>query len=158
MWQKRCFDIAFSLLFLALLSPLWLAAAAAVWLGSGKPVLFRQERVGIRFSRFQILKFRTMRTGRNGPGVTVRNDIRVTRVGRFLRLTKIDELPQLWNVLRGEMSIVGPRPEVFEFVELYDKRLRQDPFGPPGYHGSRIDKIPGRRVDPGAKSGSFARV
>jgi lipopolysaccharide/colanic/teichoic acid biosynthesis glycosyltransferase len=132
MWQKRCFDIAFSLLFLALLSPLWLAAAAAVWLGSGKPVLFRQERVGIRFSRFQILKFRTMRTGRNGPGVTVRNDIRVTRVGRFLRLTKIDELPQLWNVLRGEMSIVGPRPEVSEFVELYDKRYAKILLVPPG--------------------------
>ncbi len=123
MLLKRCIDIALSSLALMLLSPILAAIAGAVWLESGRPVLFRQERVGLRFRRFRILKFRTMRAA-GGPSVTIGGDHRVTRLGRFLRLIKLDELPQLWNVLRGDMSLVGPRPEVPEYVHLFRERYR----------------------------------
>jgi lipopolysaccharide/colanic/teichoic acid biosynthesis glycosyltransferase len=121
---KRCLDITLSCLILLLLGPAFLAIAVAVWLDSGSPILFRQVRVGLGFRRFKIVKFRTMRIQVGGPAVTVRGDSRITRVGRILRVTKTDELPQFWNVLRGEMSVVGPRPEVPEYVELYKERYR----------------------------------
>jgi lipopolysaccharide/colanic/teichoic acid biosynthesis glycosyltransferase len=120
---KRCLDVAFSSLVLLLLSPILLAVALAVWLGDGSPIFFRQERVGLRFRPFQILKFRTMRVA-GGPSITVGGDERITRAGRLLRLTKLDELPQFWNVLRGDMSLVGPRPEVPEYVDLFRERYR----------------------------------
>jgi lipopolysaccharide/colanic/teichoic acid biosynthesis glycosyltransferase len=123
MLVKRCVDIALSSLVLLLLSPILIVVALAVWLGSGSPILFRQQRVGLRFRRFHILKFRTMRVG-DGRPVTVAGDDRITRVGRLLRATKLDELPQFWNVLRGDMSLVGPRPEVPEYVELFRERYR----------------------------------
>ena len=119
---KRCMDIALSSMVLMLLSPVLAAVALAVWLDSGSPVLFRQERVGLRFRRFQILKFRTMLVQAGGPSVTVAGDGRITRIGKFLRLTKLDELPQFWNVVRGDMSLVGPRPEVPEYVALFRER------------------------------------
>jgi len=106
------------------MSPILLAAALAIWLESGKPVLFRQVRVGRGFERFQILKFRTMLARSAGPLITVHGDSRITRIGGFLRITKLDEIPQFWNVLRGEMSIVGPRPEVPEYVELFKHRYK----------------------------------
>lgn len=124
MLLKRCVDIALSFLGLVLLSPILAAIALAVWLDSGSPVLFRQERVGLGFRRFQILKFRTMRVENAGPSVTVAGDSRITRVGNFLRHTKLDELPQLWNVLRADLSLVGPRPEVPKYVELFTERYR----------------------------------
>jgi lipopolysaccharide/colanic/teichoic acid biosynthesis glycosyltransferase len=80
--------------------------------------------VGRGFVRFRILKFRTMR-GTGGPSITVAGDARVTRVGKFLRLAKLDEIPQFWNVLRGDMSIVGPRPEIPQYVELFKDRYRE---------------------------------
>jgi len=123
MLLKRCLDVSLSFLVLLLLSPILVAVALAVWLGSRSPILFRQERVGLTFRRFHILKFRTMRVA-SGPPVTVAGDDRITRVGKFLRLTKLDELPQFWNVLRGDMSLVGPRPEVPEYVELFRERYR----------------------------------
>lgn len=123
MLLKRCVDIALSSLVLVLLSPILITAAVAVWLDTGSPVLFRQERVGLRFRRFHILKFRSMRVA-SGPPVTVAGDDRITRVGKFLRLMKLDELPQFWNVLRGDMSLVGPRPEVPEYVDLFRERYR----------------------------------
>jgi lipopolysaccharide/colanic/teichoic acid biosynthesis glycosyltransferase len=122
MLLKRCVDIALSSLALMLLSPILAVIAVVVWLDSGSPVVFRQERVGLRFRRFHILKFRTMRVQNGGPTVTVAGDARVTRVGRFLRRTKLDEVLQFWNVLRGHMSIVGPRPEVPQYVELFRER------------------------------------
>lgn len=123
MLLKRCTDIALSSLALLLLSPVLGAAALAVWWDSGTPVLFRQQRVGLKFRLFHVLKFRTMRVA-SGPPVTVSGDARITRAGKFLRLTKLDELPQLWNVLCGEMSLVGPRPEVPEYVDLFRERYR----------------------------------
>jgi lipopolysaccharide/colanic/teichoic acid biosynthesis glycosyltransferase len=121
---KRSSDIVLSAALLILSSPLLIAAGAAVLIYSGRPLLFRQARVGRGFRIFEILKFRTMTFDTKGPGVTVKGDRRITRVGRLLRLTKIDELPQLWNVLRGDMSIVGPRPEIPQYVELYRDRYQ----------------------------------
>ena len=124
---KRLFDIVCAAIGLLLLSPLLLAVAVWIKLDSAGPVMFRQERVG-RFGRtFRIHKFRTMRVDapRLGPQITIGEDARITRSGRWLRATKVDELPQLWDVLRGEMSLVGPRPEVPRYVAMYPAELRE---------------------------------
>lgn len=110
--MKRALDIVASAVGLTVLSPLLAGVALAIRLTSTGPVLFRQVRVGRGDTRFEILKFRTMRMSNEGPQVTAGADPRITAVGRVLRRTKLDELPQLVNVLRGEMSLVGPRPEV----------------------------------------------
>lgn len=117
----RSLEVVVSAAGLVVALPFLAVAAGAIWLTSPGPALFRQERVG-RFGRpFFLLKLRTMRAG-DGPQVTASGDPRVTAVGRFLRKTKLDELPQLWNVLRGEMSLVGPRPEMARYVDLQDPR------------------------------------
>lgn len=114
----RWIEVPVSCCALILLSPLLLLLAAGVKLGSPGPVLFRQTRIG-RFGRkFTLLKFRTMTGSVDGPRVTARGDSRITRFGRFLRRTKLDELPSLWNVIRGDLAWVGPRPEVAEYVDL----------------------------------------
>jgi lipopolysaccharide/colanic/teichoic acid biosynthesis glycosyltransferase len=122
--MKRAFDIVVSLLGLVVFSPLLLMVALAIKLDSPGPILFRQERIGRQFHPFFIFKFRTMVHDPSGRGrlITASDDPRITRAGRLLRKTKIDELPQLINVLKGEMSLVGPRPEVRQYVELF----RQD--------------------------------
>ena len=122
MTLKRFLDVIVSSVTLLLLSPVLSVVALAVWLDSGSPVLFHQERVGLWFRRFCILKFRTMQVQVAGPLVTVANDARITRLGKLLRLAKLDELPQFWNVLCGDMSLVGPRPEVPEYVDLFKDR------------------------------------
>lgn len=117
---KRVFDIAFSSLILLLTLPLMLVTALAVKLESRGPVFYRQERVGLNGRPFQVIKFRSMRTDAEKDGKprwASKNDDRVTRVGRFIRRVRIDELPQLINVLKGEMSLVGPRPERQYFVD-----------------------------------------
>ena len=118
---KRLVDILGASLGLVLFSPLFLILAVLITLDSSGPVLFRQERIGRGFIPFYIYKFRTMAVGRANEGlcITSRNDPRVTRVGRWLRATKLDEFPQLLNVLVGDMSLVGPRPEVRHYVELF---------------------------------------
>jgi lipopolysaccharide/colanic/teichoic acid biosynthesis glycosyltransferase len=123
---KRVLDVAGSALGLVLLSPLFVVVAIAIKLESSGPAFFRQTRVGLNGRPFRIYKFRSMRVAvtPNGPALTIRADKRVTRVGAFLRKTKIDELPQLINVLAGDMSLVGPRPEVPEFVEFYSREHR----------------------------------
>lgn len=118
---KRAFDILVSVAGLIVLLPLLLLVATAIKLDSSGPVFFRQWRVGRRFRRFGIYKFRTMIDDAfdRGLPITVGQDSRITRVGKILRKTKIDELPQLLNVLKGDMSLVGPRPEVPRYVELF---------------------------------------
>ena len=119
-WGKRALDVALSAGGLIALGPLFLLIAAAIKLADPGPVFFRQTRMGLGFRPFQILKFRTMRANAAGPSITRGSaDPRVTRLGGPLRRLKLDELPQLVNVLRGEMSLVGPRPEVPKYVELF---------------------------------------
>ncbi len=113
----RLFDFSAALLLLGLASPLLLLIAAAVRCQDGGPVFFRQERIGRGGRPFRLWKFRTMRAGRGGSAITRSGDRRITRVGTVLRAYKLDELPQLWNVLRGDMSLIGPRPEVPCFVD-----------------------------------------
>lgn len=118
---KNIFDIIFSVIGLTILSPIFLLIAFFIKLDSPGPIFFKAERAGIDNSKFFILKFRTMVVGaERGPGTTSRNDSRITRVGRFIRKFKLDEIPQLINILRGEMSFVGPRPELIKYTSLYD--------------------------------------
>ena len=119
--MKRLLDIIVALLGLLLLFVPGLLAAVIIKMTSAGPVFFRQERVGRRFRPFRICKFRTMvqDAPRQGGQITCGDDRRITRIGRILRGTKIDELPQLINVLKGEMSLVGPRPEVPRYVEMF---------------------------------------
>jgi lipopolysaccharide/colanic/teichoic acid biosynthesis glycosyltransferase len=121
--MKRTFDIVVSFLGLVVLSPLLLLVALVIKLDSSGPILFRQERIGRGFRPFFIFKFRTMVANPSGRGrlITVGDDPRITRAGRLLRKTKIDELPQLINVLKGDMSLVGPRPEVRQYVGLFQQ-------------------------------------
>jgi sugar transferase (PEP-CTERM system associated) len=117
---KRAFDLGSAALGLASTLPLAIIVAALVKLTSRGPLLYRQERVGWGGATFQLLKFRTMQTdaeARSGPVWAAENDSRVTRIGRYLRRFRIDEIPQMWNVLKGEMSFVGPRPERPFFVK-----------------------------------------
>ncbi len=116
---KRGFDVAAALLGLILLSPVLLAVAAAIKILDSGPIFFSQMRAGRGFTPFILFKFRTMRVAGAGPQITSGADARVTPLGRLLRRTKLDELPQLFNVLRGDMSVVGPRPEVPRYVELF---------------------------------------
>lgn len=116
----RLLDIGGALTAVILLSPVFVVAALLILVGDGWPVLFRQKRVGKNGKSFAILKFRTMRTERGGPTFTLAGDSRITRAGRWLRRYKLDELPQFLNVLKGDMSLIGPRPEVPEYVELDD--------------------------------------
>lgn len=123
---KRLFDIAISGLGLLLLFPILCIVALGVKLDSRGPVLFRQERVGRNGRVFHICKFRTMRseTSDRGSELTVRDDPRITSIGKILRHYKLDELPQLINVLIGEMSLVGPRPEVPRYVETWEDNVK----------------------------------
>src|SRR5262249_34693272 len=135
---KRLFDIVVSLIVLILSLPMTVLAVIAIKLDSPGPIFYRQERVGARGDTFMVLKFRSMRTDAEKDGVArwaQSNDSRVTRVGRFIRRTRIDEIPQLLNVLKGDMSFVGPRPERPVFV---DSLLEKIP-----YYGIR------HRVKPG---------
>lgn len=123
---KRGLDIALSLPALLILAPILLLLAAVVFVTSGRPVLFVQERIGMDGRPFRLLKLRTMRKdGSRGLPLTGAGDRRVTRVGRFLRAAKLDELPQLVNVLAGDMSLVGPRPEVPRYVARYTSEQRR---------------------------------
>jgi lipopolysaccharide/colanic/teichoic acid biosynthesis glycosyltransferase len=123
----RWFDVLASLAGIAVLAPLMALIALAIKLGDNGPVFYRALRVGQHGAHFRLFKFRTMYVGadKQGAGITVQGDRRVTRVGQFLRRTKLDELPQLLNVLRGEMSLVGPRPEDPRYVALYTPEQRQ---------------------------------
>lgn len=118
---KRVLDVILSLTAMLLLLPVFAVIALAVVWDSGEPVFFRQRRTGQRGKIFNIYKFRTMHVLEDGAEIVqaVRGDVRITRVGHFLRITSLDELPQLWNVLKGEMSLVGPRPHAVSHDEYY---------------------------------------
>lgn len=118
---RRMLDVAFALTLLVLLLPLLVLLALLVRVTSGAPVLFRQPRVGAGGREFTLLKFRSMRQDSAGPEVTSSCDRRVTGLGRLLRRLSLDELPQLWNVLRGDMTLAGPRPEVPHLAERYPR-------------------------------------
>lgn len=153
---KQCFDTFVACMLLVVAIPIILLAVIAVKIDSHGPIFFKQERLGFVGSRLQLVKIRTMTTDaeKNGAQWAQSNDPRITRVGRFLRKTRVDELPQLINVVRGEMSLIGPRPERPEFTEQFAKqypgfehRLRIKP-GLSGYaqvHG-------GYDLDPGQKA------
>jgi lipopolysaccharide/colanic/teichoic acid biosynthesis glycosyltransferase len=115
--MRRFVDIGVALFALVVLAPVFAGIAFVVWVTDGSPILFRQNRVGRNGRLFQILKFRTMRANVSGGSITVAGDRRVTHVGRWLRRFKLDELPQFFNVLRGDMSLIGPRPEVPDYVD-----------------------------------------
>ena len=123
---KRLFDIAASGIGLLLLAPLLLGIAVWIKRDSPGPVFFRQERIGRNGQPFRIYKFRSMRQDNTGLQITVGEDARITRSGRFIRAYKLDELPQLINVLLGDMSLVGPRPEVPRYVALYPADVRAE--------------------------------
>jgi lipopolysaccharide/colanic/teichoic acid biosynthesis glycosyltransferase len=117
--MKRAFDIIFALAGLVVLFPFLAIVALLIKWDSKGPVFFKQERIGRGFRPFSIYKFRTMREASDGRLLTVGQDPRITCIGGFLRKTKLDEIPQLINVLKGDMSLVGPRPEVRQYVELF---------------------------------------
>jgi len=121
---RRALDLTVSATGFVLLSPLFLLVAIVVCTTSRGGPFFRQVRVGAGESTFKILKFRTMKKGAKGSDLTARDDDRVTKVGRLLRLTGVDELPQLWNVLRGQMTLVGPRPETVGLASRYPPECR----------------------------------
>ena len=122
--MKRIFDFTVSLVSLILLSPFFILIAASIIIFDGRPVLFRQMRVGVNGSDFLLNKLRTMRVIRGAASGTfdAGDTSRITKIGAFLRKTKLDELPQLWNVFKGDMSLVGPRPEVRKWVDAYPQR------------------------------------
>lgn len=128
---KRSVDFVLAGLLLAITFPLLVIAAIVIKLESKGPVIFRQVRVGRGFRRFQLLKLRTMKASSGGTAYTLGADPRITRCGRWLRWFKLDELPQLWNVLRGDMSLVGPRPVIpeltVEFKPAYERLLEARP-------------------------------
>jgi len=121
---RRALDVTCAIVGLALLCPLMAIIGAAIKLTSPGPVLFRQRRIGQGHQEFTILKFRTMRDLPGGPDVTTDRDARITGVGSFLRRTSLDEVPQLLNVLRGEMTLVGPRPETPALASRYPEDCR----------------------------------
>ena len=136
-YLKRLFDLALSSVLLVLSSPLMLLVAIAVWLESGRPVIFRQTRVGREGEVFTAFKYRTMRAEQTADETadiyTRENDPRITRVGRWLRKLRLDELPQFWNVLRGDMSLIGPRAEWIKCAERYEQKI-------PFYHFRHLVK------------------
>ena len=145
--MNRAADVAIAGSALLLASPVLAVAALAVKLEDGGPVLYRQTRVGRDGADFELLKLRTMVVGAEtmGAGLSVnRGDPRITRVGRLLRKLSLDELPQLWNVVRGEMSVIGPRPTLRYQVEQYDERQRQPARREARHHRLGAGERPGR--------------
>ncbi|MCH8223976.1 MAG: sugar transferase [Chloroflexi bacterium] len=151
---KRLFDLAFVIVALPFCVPLALAVAVAIRLESRGPVIYGAARVGQNGRQFRLFKFRSMFQDASGPGLTYANDPRVTKVGRLLRRTKFDEFPQVFNVLRGQMSIVGPRPEAPEYVARYSPEQRQALTMRPGLtslaqvaHRDEEDELPAQDTE-----------
>jgi lipopolysaccharide/colanic/teichoic acid biosynthesis glycosyltransferase len=134
--QKRLLDIVLSSLAIASLSPVYLLIAMAIWMEDGDPVIFRQKRVGRNGRIFTVYKFRKLaRNAKCGSMIAVGNDLPYTRVGRILEKSKLNEIPQLVNVIRGDMSLVGPRPEIPEFANCFSGPCRRLLDYAPGIFG-----------------------
>ena len=133
--RRRLLDVVVSALLLLLVAPVLLLAALALVLDDGRPVFYRQVRIGEGGRPFRLLKLRSMRTGPAGAQVTAAGDPRITRLGRILRRTSLDEMPQLWHVLLGEMTLVGPRPESAALAARYPERCRPVLMARPGLTG-----------------------
>lgn len=125
---KRLFDVGVAAFAVLLLSPILLGIAVALWLTMGRPILFAQQRPGLTGKPFRLIKFRTMRDALDASGRPLPDGERLTAIGRSLRAASLDELPELWNVLRGEMSLVGPRPLLMRYLDRYtlDQARRHD--------------------------------
>ena len=141
-YMKRCLDILLSVLALVLLSPVMLLTAILVRAKLGTPILFVQERPGKYEQIFKLLKFRTMTEKRDGNGELLPDEERLTKFGRFLRTTSLDELPELFNIVKGDMSIVGPRPLLVRYLPFYKKEERIRHSVRPGLTG--LAQINGR--------------
>ena len=133
--MKRLFDIAASALMLVLLAPVMLLVAILLRVNMGSPVFFKQKRPGLHGVPFEMFKFRTMTNTQDGHGRLLDDGARLTRLGKFLRATSLDELPELWNVLKGEMSLVGPRPLLMEYLPLYNEQQMRRHEVRPGITG-----------------------
>jgi lipopolysaccharide/colanic/teichoic acid biosynthesis glycosyltransferase len=132
---KRLFDLLLTLPGLILLSPILGLIAVAVWINQGRPVLFHQVRPGYGGQPFTVFKFRTMRMARASDGEPLPDEVRLTALGRFLRSFSLDELPELWNVVRGEMSLVGPRPLLMQYLDRYTPEQARRHDAVPGITG-----------------------
>jgi len=132
---KRLFDILFSFFGLVILSPLLLAVAIIFRVKSGSPVIFIQERPGYKGKIFKLFKFRTMKDAKDKQGLPLPDEARLTTFGRRLRATSLDELPELWNILRGDMSLVGPRPLLVHYLPLYSAKQMSRHDVKPGLTG-----------------------
>jgi sugar transferase EpsL len=132
---KRTMDFLVAVVLLLLMAPILLLTAGLIRLRMGSPVLFRQDRPGLHGTPFALTKFRTMRDAHDADGTPLPDQDRLTPLGRFLRKTSLDELPQLFNVLQGEMSLVGPRPLLMQYLPLYSPRQARRHEVPPGITG-----------------------
>lgn len=122
---KRLLDVIFSLLLIILLSPLILLIALIVRINLGSPIIFTQKRTGLKEKTFTVYKFRSMTDARDGNGELLPNEMRLTKFSKVFRSTSLDELPELFNILKGEMSFIGPRPLLVEYLELYNEKQKQ---------------------------------
>lgn len=143
-YGKRLMDIVLSLCALVLLSPLMLVVALLVRIKLGSPVIFRQERPGLNEKIFTLYKFRTMTDGRGPDGKLLPDAVRLTRFGRWLRSTSLDELPELVNILKGDMSVIGPRPLLVQYLPLYSEYHRRRHEVRPGLSG--LAQVNGRNA------------
>lgn len=133
--MKRLFDLIFSMIFILLLAPAMFIIALIIYFNMGRPIIFVQPRTGLNEKPFNMLKFRTMSSSMDINGKLLSDKLRITKLGLFLRTNSLDELPGLWNVIKGEMSIVGPRPLLIEYLALYSDTQRKRHLVKPGITG-----------------------
>lgn len=143
-YVKRPQDIVLTLLALIVLSPVFIVVAILVRIKLGKPVIFRQKRPGLNEKIFNLYKFRTMTDDKDENGQLLPDSERLTKFGKFLRASSLDELPELWNILRGDMSIIGPRPLLVEYLPLYNEHQRRRHEVRPGLSG--LAQVNGRNA------------
>ncbi|MFP3776218.1 sugar transferase [Enterococcus mundtii] len=143
-WGKRALDIGFSALALVVLSPVLLIVALLVKIKLGSPIIFKQDRPGKDEVIFSMYKFRTMKDAKDANGNDLPDNVRLTKFGQLLRATSLDELPELWNILKGDMSFVGPRPLLVEYLPLYNEEQRKRHSVRPGLTG--LAQVKGRNA------------